>query len=227
MPAAVTNRTPGSGFSSQCRGEARKVWCAPQASRPSEGHDWTFTGASEASAADLYLVTRPLTLGQRPNPCPRGWSYSRNGDKKVDRMDFIWEGMKQPCYSYYDVLARVLSLLGRALIEANRHSYHLALLIILANFLHCRRWGKCKCNYSILSSQHHVHERTAGFGRFEQHHGRNSPLPSLHGGRDALEVGIRKKRYICLEEERSVILPGSDGLTSSCCVDSVRRCLRE
>ena len=48
---------------------------------------------------------------------------------------FTWEGFDLPCYSQYDLLVPVLSILARALQGATRRNHHLALLVICAKFL--------------------------------------------------------------------------------------------
>ena len=67
-------------------------------------------------------------------------------------MDFEWEGIRLPCHSYYDVLARVLSVLGRASTGATRHNHHLALFIILANSFTVVAGGSAKVTAPYLVS---------------------------------------------------------------------------
>lgn len=120
-----------------------------------------------------------------------------------NRIDFEWEGVSLPCHSYYDVLTSVVSVLGRAPTGATRHNHHLALLIVLANFLIVLAGERAKTLAPNLVSIMFTNEEIDAGGL-------NIIMGATIPMHKALKEAIRRRRYILLDQEGFFTLRGID-----------------
>lgn len=119
------------------------------------------------------------------------------------RIEFEWEGVNLPCHSYYDVVASILSILGRSPTGATRHNHHLALLIVLAKFLTVVAGDRAKTHAPNLVSIMFTDEETDADGL-------NIIMGATIPKHPTLKVKIRQMRYIFLTEEGVFALLGRD-----------------
>ena len=124
-------------------------------------------------------------------------------NKGLDLIDFEWEGVKLPCYSYYDVLITVLSVLGRAPTGATRHNHHLALLIVIARFVIVVAGEQAKTLAPNLVSIMFTDEEVDPDDL-------NVIMGATIPKQDELKEEIRRRRYTFLEEEGLFALLGMD-----------------
>ena len=123
--------------------------------------------------------------------------------EELDQIPFDWEGVILPCHSYYDVLAAVWSILGRAPLGATRHNHYLALLIVLAKFLVVVAGDRAKTLAPNLVSIMFTDEEINADG-LNIIMGATIPMHRDH------KEAIRRERYVFLEKVGLFDLLGSE-----------------
>ncbi len=152
---------------------------------------------------DIIPSVAASNPGRDPKLNPNDNHICMTDIRKLDQVLFDWEGVSLPCHSYYDVLAAVLSILGRAPTGATRQNHHLALLIVLAKFLAVVAGDRAKTlapnQVSIMFTDEEI-----------KADGLNIIIGATIPKHQGLKEAIRRRRYIFLEEMGLFNLLGSD-----------------